>query len=296
MSDERSPIAVVTGASRGIGRGIATRLASAGMRVAVTARTTRPDDGAHAGSLAETVDTIVQAGGQAIAVQADLADEAGRSRIVEETTSAFGGPIQVLVNNAAAARHFELGFDGVTRDEFFTQLEVNVWAGWDLAIRVLPGMRARGAGWILNISSIGAAPKVGPPFRPVPRVGAQCLYGSTKAMLDRLTTGAAMELWTDGIAVNALAPEPAVATENARSVAELDASFTEPMETMAEAALALCSGDPAVLTGRVATSLSLLAELDRPVRTLDGSTLVPGWQPTDVAADRRIPSYLAAFR
>ena len=156
-------------------------------------------------------------------------------------------------------------------------------------------MRAAGAGWILNISSLGAAPKVGPPYTPIPKVGAQCLYGATKAMLDRLTTGAAMELWAEGIAVNALAPEPAVATDNARAVAALDDSFTEPMETMAEAALALCTGDPRTLTGRVSTSLSLLCELNRPVRSLDGATLVPGWQPADIAPDRRIPSYLSAF-
>lgn len=296
MSADQAPIAVVTGASRGIGRGIAHRLAAAGMRVAATARTSNRGDGQRAGSLAETVDSITRSGGQAVPVEADLADVAGRNRIVEEASSAFGGPIQVLVNNAAAARHFELGFEGVTREEFFAQLEVNVWAAWELALRMLPGMRAAGAGWILNISSLGAAPKLGPPYRPIPRVGAQCLYGSTKAMLDRLTTGAAMELWPDGIAVNALAPEPAVATENARSVAELHDSFTEPIETMAEAALALCSGDPTVLTGRVATSLSLLAELGRPVRTLDGSALVADWQPSDVAPERRVPSYLAAFR
>src|SRR5205085_900201 len=107
----------------------------------------------------------------------------------------------------------------------------------------------------------------------------QVLYGASKAMLDRMTTGAAAELWADGIAVNALAPEAAVATENARTVAGVTAEISEPEETFAEAALALCTGDPAVLTGRVAYSLSLLVNLGRAVHTLDGRALLEGWQP-----------------
>lgn len=201
----------------------------------------------------------------------------------------------MLVNNAAAPRRFELGFTGMTRDEFRNQVEVNVWAGWDLALAALDGMREAGAGWILNISSMGAAPKVGPPFAVIPQVGAQCLYGSTKAMLDRLTTGAAMELWADGIAVNALAPAGAVATANATAVAGAHLAHAEPEETMAEAALALCTGDPRALTGRVTTNLSILRELDRPVRSLDGDELVEGWQPVDIDPRRCPPSYLSAF-
>jgi NAD(P)-dependent dehydrogenase (short-subunit alcohol dehydrogenase family) len=203
--------------------------------------------------------------------------------------------VQVLVNNAAAPRRFELGFTGMTAEEFRTQVEVNVWAAWDLMLAALPGMRELGRGWVLNISSQGAAPKVGPPYRAIPMVGAQCLYGSTKAMLDRLTTGAAMELYDDGIAVNTLAPEGAVATENARTVAGVRDDWSEPMETMAEAALALCSGDPRELTGRVATSLSFLAEHPRPVRALDGRALVDGWQPGEIDPGRLVRPYLTAF-
>ena len=289
-------VAIVTGASRGIGRAIAQRLAAEGARVVVTARTRRPGEGAYDGSLEETVDAITAAGGSAVAVVADLAD-AGleRSRIVRDALDAFGDPVDILVNNAAAARHFELGFERMRADEFRRQVEVNVWAAWDLALYVLPGMRARGAGWIVNVSSMGAAPKVGPPYTPVPMVGAQCLYGSTKAMLDRWSTGAAMELFADGIAVNALAPEGAVATDNAMTVASIDPERAEPLETMAEATLALCSGDPRILTGRVTTSLSLLVELGRPVWSLDGRELVDGWQPSQIDPRRLVPSYLRAF-
>jgi NAD(P)-dependent dehydrogenase (short-subunit alcohol dehydrogenase family) len=111
-------------------------------------------------------------------------------------------------------------------------------------------------------------------------------------MIDRVTTGAASELFDQGIAVNALAPEGPVATENAVTVAGVDASQSEPLETMAEAALALCTGDPRLLTGRVAQSLSLLVELGRPVRTLDGGSLLDGWQPEQIPRERLRPHYL----
>jgi NAD(P)-dependent dehydrogenase (short-subunit alcohol dehydrogenase family) len=289
-------VAVVTGASRGIGRAIAQRLAAEGARVVVTARTLRAGAGTYAGSLEETVDGIVAAGGEAVAVVADLADvDADRGAIVRAAENAFGAPVEILVNNAAAARHFELRFEGMHASAFREQVEVNVWAAWDLMLAALPGMRAQGRGWMLNVSSQGAAPKVGPPYRAVPMVGAQCLYGGTKAMLDRFTTGAAMELYDDGIAVNALAPEGAVATENAKAVAGVRDDQSEPMETMVEAALALCVGDPEELTGRVTSSLSFIVERQLAVHTLDGRDLFPGWQPADIDPGRLVRPYLSAF-
>jgi citronellol/citronellal dehydrogenase len=282
-------IAVVTGASRGIGRAIAIRFASEGIKVVCTSRTAEKGGGRYAGSVAETVAQIHALGGEAIGVPADLGSpDFKANELLEFAEHEFGDRVDIVVNNAAAAREFDMTFERMTRALFLDTLAVNVWAGWNLASHALTGMRERGAGWILNISSRGAAPRLGPPYENGPPIFGQCLYASSKAMIDRLTTGAASELWASNVAVNALAPEGGVATENAVTVANVSPEWSEPEETMAEAALVLCTGDPAQLTGNVAYSLSLIVALGRSVHTLDGKELLPGWQPEEIAAEKRL--------
>jgi hypothetical protein len=112
-------------------------------------------------------------------------------------------------------------------------------------------------------------------------------------MLDRITTGAAMELYADNIAVNALSPEAAVLTEHSSDIVRrLGDSVIEPVETFVEAAVALVTGAPQYLTARVAYSLSLIKELELAVHQLDGKQLLAGWQPPDISASRLFPGYL----
>ena len=284
----RGRVALVTGASRGIGQAIALRFAAEGASVACIGRAPDRRNTELAGSLDETLHRARAVGrGRVEAITADIGDASvDKATIVGQVVDTFGRSPDILVHVAAAPREFGGGrppipFAATPREWFFRSVEVNVWALWDLAKQVIPGMRERGAGWILSISSRQASP------RPMPkdgfvasRLGGACIYGGTKAFLDRVTTGAAEELYNDNIAVNTLAPTGPVWTPlSSTVVGNLAPDDWEPMETMVEAALALCSSEPKRLTSRVAYSLPLLVELDRPVRTLDGAELFEKWQP-----------------
>jgi citronellol/citronellal dehydrogenase len=278
-------IAVVTGVSRGIGRALVVRLAAEGATVLAVGRSLH-GGGPFTGSLAETVALAAEAGGRAIPVVAEVGAADGRDAV--EATAEEAGPVTIVVNNAAAPRAFDLRFADMDEATFRLAVDVNVWGAWDLAARFVPAMLAAGRGWILNVTSAQAAPRSP---HGTSTMGGACLYGGTKAMLDRITTGAALDLYADGIAVNALAPEAAIATEHASSVG-LPPDRIEPVETFAEAAVALVSGDPTTLTGRIAYSLSLVKELGLAVHTLDGAALVAGWQPDDIDQSRLFPGYL----
>ena len=280
-------VAVVTGASRGIGRALALRLGAEGATVVAVSRSTTHSD--YGGSLGETVRLIEAAGGRAIAVGADVGTDEGRGRI-QAAAAELATPVTIVVNNAAADRAFNVGFADMTEADFQQAMSVNVWGCWNLAARFVPGMRSAGQGWVLNVSSAQAAPRIPGTKRGT---GGACLYGGSKAMLDRVTTGAAMELYDDNIAVNALSPEAAVLTEHSSDIVRrLGPSVIEPVETFVEAALALVTADPRALTGRVAYSLSLVKELGLPVFGLDGTELLPGWQPGEIDDARLFGGYL----
>ncbi|HZQ85508.1 MAG TPA: SDR family oxidoreductase [Acidimicrobiales bacterium] len=268
-------VALVTGASKGgTGRAIAVRLAAEGARVAITARSV---DG-----LEETRRRIESVGGECVAVPVDLADPAGgRGELVSRIEAALG-PIDILVNNAAVNGY--VPFDEVSDRDLERNLQVNVWAPWQLMKAVVPGMRARGRGWVLNLTSFAAELPPGPPFPTNKPAKAGFQYGASKAALNRLTVAAASECEGQGVAVNALTPQAAIATDELVAAGWIDPDLFEPLDTMAEAAIALCSGDPAVLTGRIAYSLQLLVELGRPVYDIRGEHLVDGWQPADLPA------------
>ena len=209
-------VALVTGASRGIGAAIAIRLAAEGAAVAIVARSLEPGSGGHlAGSLRETADAITAAGGRAVPIVADLADPGcDRSAIVSQAAAELG-PVDVLVNNAAAC--FYLSIDDTSERRLRVAYEVNVITPYLLTKAVVPGMRDRGAGWIVNITSA----IVDTNQLDSPQQARSSTYAPSKAALDRLTISFATELAGSGIAINALAPERAVATEGATAVMEL---------------------------------------------------------------------------
>jgi NAD(P)-dependent dehydrogenase (short-subunit alcohol dehydrogenase family) len=268
-------VALVTGASRqGTGTAIALRLAAEGARVAITARTVP--------GLEETRHKIEALGGECVIFPVDLADPGGGRKELVERVAAQLGPVDILVNNAAVNGYVR--FEDATPEHVGTCFEVNVWAPWELMKAVTPAMREKGRGWILNLTSFAAELPPGPPFPTNKPATGGFQYGASKAALNRLTVAAASELYADGISVNALTPQAAIATPALVAAGWINQEMFEPMETMAEAALALCASRPDELTGRIAYSLQLLLELRRPVYDLPGERLVEGWQPDDLVA------------
>jgi citronellol/citronellal dehydrogenase len=265
MGELDGKIALVTGASRGIGAYIARLFALEGATVALTARTTQAGQSPFGGTIFETTELIERAGGKAVPFAADLNRPEDRERLVAEVQEQVGHP-DILVNNAAVT--FLLDMATFPRRRYDLMFEVLVAAPVDLSQRTLPAMRERGVGWILNISSGASHHPAGPPFEPP---AGFTTYGMCKAALERFTTGLAAELYPDGIAVNSLGPAALVLTEATRyhrlDEGQPESAFEAP-EVMAEAALALCSGDPRELTGRIVDSQPLLQELGRSVRSL----------------------------
>jgi citronellol/citronellal dehydrogenase len=255
-------VAIVTGASRGIGAEIARRFGAEGAAVAVAARTAEPGTSQFAGTIGETTDQIRAAGGIAIAIAADLSSAEDRERLVAETVRQLGAP-DILVSNAAVTYFTKV--EDFTPKRYALMFAVQVEAPFHLAKLVLPGMREHEAGWILNISSGAARHPAIPPGPFASRGGT--VYGMCKAAIERFSTGLAAELYADNIAVNALSPTKVVPTPGTiyHHLTSEGAENSEPTSVMAEAALMLCHRDPQSLTGRITYSQELLAELGVPV-------------------------------
>lgn len=261
--------ALVTGASRGIGVGIAERLAAEGAHVAISARTVDHHDRLP-GSLNETLARLRGYGTTVAAIAADLADAEARAAIVPAAVEALGGPIDILVNNAAAAVYAPLREYPLKRRRMM--FEINVNAPVDLAQAVIPAMVAAGEGWIINVSSGSARQPGGPPFKTDGVALVFGVYGASKAALNRITGAMAAELYGTGIRVNTIEPRAAVLSEGADAVmgTMLTAEQIEPLEAMVEATIALCCC-PVEHTGRIEVSLDLLEREGIPVRTLDAT-------------------------
>lgn len=262
--------ALVTGASRGIGAGVAERLAAEGADVVLVARTAEPGGSRLAGSLAETVARLAAYGTRVASYVADLAAEDSRAGIVPAAEELLGGTVDILVNNAAAAIYQPLGDFPLRRRRL--SFEVNVHAPLDLAQAVLPGMRAAGEGWIVNLSSASARLFDGPPFELVEPGTDLAVYAASKAALNRITNGLGAELYGTGIRVNTVQPRAAVLSEGASLLVgdTIRPDQVESLEEMVEAVLALCDC-PADVTGRTTVSLDLIRDWDLTVHPLEGA-------------------------
>jgi len=272
----RGRVAIITGASRGIGAGIAKRFAAEGAKLVLVARTLAPAAGLP-GSLTEVAEYIRSKGGECEVLQANIADPADRARIVPFTLERFGR-CDILVNNVAWCRypavweaepkHVRLAF------------EINVFAPQELSQAVFVPMREQGGGWILNISSATADSLPSAPYdfseraQQFNRDGHATIYGTSKAALERLSSGWAIEASNYNIAVNSLAPVAVVLSEGAKALGTFTSEdHVEPVEAMAEAALQLCSRPANVNSGNTVKSLPYLESIGVAVRGLDGQKM-----------------------
>ena len=259
-------VAIVTGASRGIGAEIAKLFASEGAKVVCAARTL--NEGDHRllkGSLAGTVEEIEHAGGQAVAVAVDVSEETECRKLVQAAQDRFG-PIDVLVNDAALTYYAPIIDFDVKR--WVRAFAVNVHGPFMMSKLVLPQMIERRRGAIVNISS-GSA--IGPgrgPYKDAARGGT--MYGATKAALERFTQGLAQEVAAYDISVSAVSPSQIVPTPGTvyhKLVSGFDDPRGEPPILMARAALVLASEPPEKVNGRVTYSQQILGEyglIDKP--------------------------------
>ena len=169
------------------------------------------------------------------------------------------GPVDILVNNAAVT--YFIPVVDFPEKRLKLMFEVQVFAPFHLAQLVLPSMKERHTGWIVNISS-GAA------FHPKPPYAAQAgrggtVYGMCKAALERFTTGLAAEVNGDGVAVNVISPglveTPGTLLHNL--VNDATRSRVQPVEYIAEATYQLCIGDHRTMTGRIDHAAPFLKEM-----------------------------------
>ena len=217
----RDTVALVTGASRGVGRAVAIALAQAGADVACAARATDDAPLKLPGTIDETVRQVEAAGRRGLAVPTNLASEGEVARMVERTVERLGR-IDILINNAA------ITFPGDLRlplKRYDLIMAVNTRAALQATELVMEGMIARRRGAIVNVSSAAA-------LHPFPGLMA---YGMSKAAMERMSADAAQQLRPYGVAVNTFRIDVPVASEGfVANLPDVDHDDWEPTEVPAE--------------------------------------------------------------
>ena len=253
-------VAIITGASRGIGAEIARQFAAEGAKVMCAARTLREGDHPLEGSLEKTVEDIQQAGGEATPISVNISLPEDCERLLEATRNTYS-PVDVLVNNAALTYYIPVKDFPLNR--WMRSWAVNFHAPFLLSQLALKDMIPRGSGSIVNISSASAVgPGRGPYADAATERGGTC-YGAEKAALERFSQGLAMEVYQYGISVTCVSPSLVVPTPGTvfhNLVTGMDDPRGEPPELMAQAALLLASEPLDKVTGRVTYSQQILKE------------------------------------
>jgi 3-oxoacyl-[acyl-carrier protein] reductase len=263
-------VAIVTGASRGIGCAIAERLASAGARVFAAARTL---DEPVRGGVEQTVERISARGGSAVPLHVDMESAKSRESLISQVMDR-AQRIDILVNNAGTATY--LATDAMPLAIARAQTETYFLGPWHLCHLVLPHMKAQRKGRILNIGSCVHLPPEKPYEAYNAARGFEALYAGLKTGLHRFSQGLAAEVHASNIAVNVLGPVLAVYTPGLAALnlgLTPDMDICEPVEDMAEAALDILS-QPIDYTGHIDLSYQHLDRIGRSTRSLDGLRVI----------------------
>jgi NAD(P)-dependent dehydrogenase (short-subunit alcohol dehydrogenase family) len=219
--DLTNKVALVTGASRGVGRAVAIALARVGVDVACAARATDDSPLKLPGTIDETVRAVEGAGRRGLAVPTNLANEAEVARMVQRTLAHFGR-VDILINNAAITFPGDLQLPMKRHDLI---MAVNTRAALQAIQLVMEGMMARRDGAIVNVSSAAA-------LHPFPGLMA---YGMSKAAMERMSVDAARQLRPYGVAVNTFRIDVPVASEGfVANLPDIDHDDWEPTEVPAE--------------------------------------------------------------
>ncbi|MDY6946850.1 MAG: SDR family NAD(P)-dependent oxidoreductase [Pseudomonadota bacterium] len=237
--------ALVTGASRGVGRAIAQRLAAAGSTVIISARNLAQSQ-ASSGSLAETASLIESAGGIAIPLAADLDEPQGAKQLVACCIRATGG-FQILVHVAGLTRF--RAAESSTRDQFGLTVEHCFRVPLTLTAAAKPVMKARSEGWIINVGAT-ASPDLNRCADPLRQIREQALYDAAHLALFRLTKAMAAELEHHNIAVNLALPSTPIRLTDEQPLGDA-ATLTEPVDYLADTVLSLCHVPVQQRTGTV---------------------------------------------
>ena len=269
-------VAIITGASRGIGSAVARRLAASGASVVVAART-ETAGGRLEGSIREVEQLIRESGGSALAVACDVADPSACAALVARVREEFG-TVDILVNNAALTvpdRSAKTSGAKTSGDgprlsvaealsvvnfplaAYRRAFEVNLFSVYALVQLVAPDMMRRGRGNIVNISSDAAQSPGEGPYPRTPGIPLHA-YGTSKAALEHLTRTVGYEFARHGIAVNAVLPSLTVETPGAVFASGGQVGSTLPMERFVDAVEFLCTVSSAERTGTVMHSEDLL--------------------------------------
>ncbi len=244
-------VALVAGASRGIGADMARYLGRAGAKVGVAARTEEVKDRRLPGTIHSVTQEIKDAGGEALAVVLNLRDPESITAAVQAVVDQWGR-IDILVNNAAIFVPGEL--ETVQERHINLSFDINL-KGVILAMRdTLPHMKAGRGGHIINISSRGALFPGPGPYDTSKRPGGDIFYGAEKAAIERFSQGQAWMLQDDNISVNVLSPQGRIKTpgnlyaSNDPDNPNLD---FESADAMGKAAVWICEQEPQQFTGNI---------------------------------------------